>query len=133
MMVARNLKDVESIKEAARRVGVEAHIKEVRKQRNGLSSVRFNLRPIKGSNKYYRVGHTGRKIHAVCLHGHRAFFEELFALEPQAHIISSLAKVNPQNLMAVYNRLYDLNIGSIISPFYFGYACVCYSESNSEE
>lgn len=125
-MVARNLVNPQSVVDAAEKVGVDAIVRSVRKQRDGRYAVRFVLRPNRSQRKFIRVGHTGRLVWAVCLHGHYEFMKMLFNLEPSAFVESSMAdRVDANNLESIYNSLYHFNIGSVMEPIYYGYACKC--------
>lgn len=53
----------------------------------------FVLRPGTAKGEQYRArGRYGRRAWAVCWHGHKAFMDKLFALNPSAIIVSTAAR-----------------------------------------
>ncbi|GIL29106.1 hypothetical protein [Actinocatenispora comari] len=52
---------------------------------------RVRLRLLPMSERYWLLGRDGRRIHAVCWHGHRDVLRELFDTWPRATLISALA------------------------------------------
>lgn len=48
--------------------------------------VTFQLKPTVHSLKYKRTTPTGRNVWAICWHGHKAFFDMLFKLCPEADV-----------------------------------------------
>lgn len=74
---------------AAHRAGLTTY--NLRKDGSG---VRFQLRLCKryadGKLKYQRTSFEGRRIAAVCWHGHKRFFDELFKLTKDAKVRSAV-------------------------------------------
>ena len=102
----------------------------VRRDGTGL---RFQLKPldVNGTTHpikrhWQRIGHTGRKVHAVCWHGHREFYRECFKFNPHTIIITAIARYNDeQDFAAKYQATGDRNIGSQVEPMQYRDACVC--------
>ena len=90
------------------------------------------LRIVPAGDKYRRVSHTGRKIAAVCWHGHLEFFRQLFTLAPGARVQTAFTRDFPrgerwytaENLERMYQAT-DRNIGSMYQPMYASEACEC--------
>jgi hypothetical protein len=84
--------------------------------------------------QYRRLGHTGRRVNAVCWHGHYAFMAALFALAPDAVIITASARYDGSGAfnreVGRYDggRAYNQNIGSQFRPLTYGDACTCGEE-----
>lgn len=84
-MIARNI-SAEHITEAAQRAGVAVSI-----ERKGRGwSVKVDPSPTE-PGRYQRIGRSGRRVHAVCWHGFRAFFKAAYALAPDATFRTILA------------------------------------------
>lgn len=87
------------------------------------------LRPgvIDGVKMYQRhIVHNGRRINAVCAHGHYAFMLTVFNLYPDARIQSSWADYRGErdfNAKAVLAS--SRNVGSAYRPVEFGDTCDC--------
>lgn len=65
---------------------------------------------------------TGRQRHlaAACWHVHGEFFDALFAIAPQAVIVSKGKKIT-----AEAGNWQDRNIGSQVYPYMYSDACIC--------
>ena len=88
---------------------------------------RFTLR-LQGE-RYQRRGYTGRRIAAVCWHGHYAFMAALFERVPSARIVSMAARYDGKDEFAAFaDRTGDRNIGSQVQPLAYRDACDCESE-----
>ncbi len=63
-----------------------------------------------------RKSHTGRHMPKASWHAHGFVFEEIFKLDPSAHIVSGTEKIvsGPHG-----GNWEDRNIGSIMNPCYF--------------
>lgn len=103
-------------------VGVE--IRELRPVGRGY---RFRLAPLEG--KYQRTSasyfNRGRKVHAVCWHGHREFFYALFQHVPDAIVITAMARYEG---LVGFEDTYpstDRNIGPPVSPIHYSECCTC--------
>ena len=68
----------------------------------------------------------GRKIAAVCWHGHRDFMRAIFALDPEARIKTAWADYRGSQLFEdIFPQTGDRNIGSMIYPISARNACAC--------
>lgn len=71
-------------------------------------------------------GRPGRRIAAVCFHGHAAFMQRVFNASPAAVVISKLARFNG---VEAFQReacaVGEQNIGSTYRPLYLNEACTC--------
>jgi len=91
---------------------------------------RFVLRPTKDC-QFRRVSaspfRSGRKVNAVCWHGHRDFFRELFRIAPKAIVDTSLhgkTRYTAGSFEDVFEDS-DGNIGPPISPIQHSECCSC--------
>jgi len=90
----------------------------------GNTSYRFTIRPING--KWQRVSHRGRKVHAVCWHGHLDFMRCLYGINPNAKFRTGMARYDSlEDLESNKGKAYHRNIGSMIYPMDYGDACEC--------
>ena len=83
------LSELEAI---AAEVGVKLH--QASEGGKRVPFVRFTLRPIGEAYRKVNFLHSeeGRRVNAVCYHGHCAFFDLLFERFPAALIVSSSSK-----------------------------------------
>jgi len=88
----------------------------------------FTLR-LNPSKAYQRRGHSGRRVGAVCWHGHRDFFRALFAVNPAAEIrsrwVAGRIHYTSHNFEDTYRDTGSVNIGSQACPLAYQDACVC--------
>ena len=121
------------IGKAASRAGVAISQRGIRPEG---SRYRVTLAPTLnngGKVAYQRRSHTGRKVAAVCWHGHRAFMRELFKLAPDALIITSISWSGKQKLRyegsehfeAIHESTGGGLIGSISKAIAYKHACDC--------
>ena len=92
-------------------------------------SWRFTLAPVGGL--YQRRGPVNnRRIHAVCWHGHLAFFRALYALAPRAKVRTTMASYDSlAALEAKKDRSYQRPITTAyFGPVLYGWACACESD-----
>ena len=90
----------------------------------GNTSYRFGIRPIDG--KFQRVSPSGRKVHAVCWHGHLDFMRCLYSINPAAKFRTAMNNYNSlDDLEATKGNAYHRNIGSVMFPMDYGDACKC--------
>lgn len=54
----------------------------------------FVIRPERGprGERYRARGHSGRRVWAVCWHGHKVFMDKLFTMNPHVLIVSTAAR-----------------------------------------
>lgn len=118
-MLFRNVEPA-IIAEAAARVGAVLYSQSA-------DTRRLTLRP-SATCKYRRVsagfGRQGRRVNAVCWHGHREFFRALFALAPEAVVSTALARYTAENFESAYPST-DRNIGPMVASMFHSEACSC--------
>jgi|SRR6185295_5766246 len=107
---------------------VAVRIKDCRAINARGTRYRFTL-TLDDSRRWQRRSHTGRRVHAVCWHGHRAFFRRLFELAPTA-VVQSSARLNGVNVRYTaesFERDHpdtgQTNIGSLFEPCAYVDAC----------
>lgn len=117
--------DEQQIKQAAQDVGVQLlDLRAEGRTRAGLPKFRFRL--ALAGERWRRIGHTGRRVAAVCWHGHKAFFTRLFALNPDGIVRTSMVEYNgQQEFDRKYAETGDRNIGSLYQPLLYKHACEC--------
>ena len=117
-MIAYNV-TLETLGRATTRAGVD--LKNLRRQGNGFA---FTL-ALTGE-RWRRRSHTGRRIAAVCWHGHRAFMEVMFSLAPNARLKSTVVTYGGRtDFWANHDATGDRNIGSMMQPLAYRDACDC--------
>jgi len=125
-MIASNV-TIKDLEKACYRSKVK--LQDVKTLNRKGSRLRFRLKPFDGKYNdwlWYRMGHSGRKVHAVCWHGHLRFFRELYNLCPKAKIITSHAKYNSRDDLEDKKMVsYLYNMGSMFRPMQYGSACFC--------
>jgi hypothetical protein len=78
------------------------------------------------TKQYQRLGFTGRRIAAVCWHGHRAYFEALYRRAPLATVSTAQAVYhNAADFDATHDDTGYKNIGSQVDPLSYRAACLC--------
>jgi hypothetical protein len=97
-------------------------------------ALQFTLRP-KGEH-YRRRSPGGRRIAAVCWHGHRDFFRTLFWMAPEAKVSTAQTRRLPRGerfyTRDTFSERYprtDANIGSLFEPARYSDCCDCGSEA----
>ena len=119
---------LEHIETAAQGIGSIENLQQV-----GRTGYRFVLRPL--GDHYRRVSasvmfHDGRRVNAVCWHGHREFFSTLFEVAPECKVQTALTRSQPfgwytaANFVDVYTDT-DRNIGAPVAPIAHSDACMC--------
>lgn len=120
-MIARGI-DREGLEAAALESGVR--LVNLRPQGRGFA---FTL-GLQGE-LWRRRGHSGRKIAAVCYHGHAAFMRELFARAPEAVLVSAQARYDGvRDFQAKACGVGEREIGSAFQPMQYSEACDCAGE-----
>ena len=92
-------------------------------------TVKFRCRfvPNRSSDKYGRLSHSGRRIKALCWHGHRDLFEMLFNVFPQLEIRTAQATYKGRDgFIRNYPATASVNIGSMFKPMEYQDACNCW-------
>ncbi|MEK7505901.1 MAG: hypothetical protein AAB597_03360 [Patescibacteria group bacterium] len=88
--------------------------------------LRFTLRPGDDRKWQRRSATSGRRINAVCFHGHKAFMEAVFALYPEARIKSVMADYRGvEEFNRQHEEVGDRNISNRMRPMSFWKACDC--------
>lgn len=97
------------------------------------------LPPHNKPNPYQRIsvgwGNSGRKIAAICWHGHRDFMAKVFLHYPDARITSSRIGAIDYNGEDEFNEKHEdtayIQVGPRISPSYMCEACSCGKEGTT--
>jgi hypothetical protein len=124
---------LDDVKQIAAGIGIQIY----ESRNNGIATkgrhegklrMTFSLRPL--TREFYRVNsHTGRRIWAVCWHGHYKFLDNIFARDPDACVKSGLDVTVIYNGRAEFLTLapdtYYSQIGSQMYPRVIGEDCEC--------
>jgi hypothetical protein len=95
------------------------------KNHEALGVADVTIRPDTGCTQR-KIGPTGRRIHAVCWHGHRDFLRSLFARTPSAVVISCVARYeNSADFEASFAATGSQNVGGQMNPVPLDRACEC--------
>jgi len=121
--------NAESIQAAADAIGVDvdmAPTSRTGKRHTVKLNLRYGWADDDGNKRYQRESHSGRRVHAVCWHGFRDFFRELFAREPQAVTRSAgPCTWTSENFESDHMASGRRNIGSRFDPMPYVAACRC--------
>ena len=75
---------------------------------------------------YRKRGFSGRRTVAVCFHGHRAFYERVFSLNPDALIVTSRRRwTSLEDLNEHASEVGAQNVGSQFNPQAYAEQCEC--------
>jgi hypothetical protein len=123
-MLAKNV-SLDTLSQAASDVGVRLS-PDARDTNRG---VRFTL-ALALDKKYQRTSTNmffrGRRVNAVCFHGHEAFFRRLYALAPDADITSGMARFRSVgDLNEQADGIGDRDVGPMASPIAYRDCCEC--------
>lgn len=115
----------EQIQTAAKQAGVTlVDFRAAGKSRQGEPKYKFRLGLI--GEQWRRLGHSGRRVSAVCWHGHKSFMQALFAQNAEGRIETSMAKYRGMiDFQRSFAATGDRNIGSMYHPMSYKRACVC--------
>lgn len=123
-MIASNVTDRSVLDRAAKLVGVR--LENVRPVNKAGTRIAFVLR-LGPKKLYQRMSPSGRRVAAVCWHGHAAFFRQLFlldsAIEVRTHWAGGDIHYTAGNFEATYGRTGGANIGSQMNPMAYRDAC----------
>ena len=73
-----------------------------------------------------RISHSGRRVAALCWHGHRDVMRIIFEEHPEALLITAFARYEGlEGFMENYPDTGDRNIGSYHQPMAMQHACCC--------
>jgi hypothetical protein len=88
--------------------------------------VHFTLRCKSSKGPGHRISYRYRKLIAACYHAHFCFIKNLFRVNPNCFIKSSMAQYNSlDDLKANCGYSASKNIGSRMQPMSYGDACEC--------
>ena len=123
-MTVTGITSADVLYQAAR--AVEVDIRECQSLNRRGSRYRFTLK-LGPSKAYRRLSRSGRKVSAVCWHGHAVFFRQLFALAPTAEIRSNWAggrtHYTAENFEHTFGATGGANIGNQMAPIAYRDAC----------
>ncbi len=72
-------------------------------------------------------GRLGRWTGAVCFHGHKAFMDEIFKLNPEATIRTKMAAyLGREDFESKWVQTGMANVGSMMMPMQYREQCDCY-------
>ena len=93
---------------------------------------RVKLNKLKENKNYQRTGYynnkdgTPRKVNAICWHGFRDFFIELYQHNSNLRVVTANATYqNSFDFYKNYNQTGYKNIGSMVEPLEYNKACLC--------
>ena len=87
----------------------------------------FTLTVRKSADAGGRRSHTGRRIAAACWHAHRDVMKEIFANNPDALLVTALARYEGRDdFNDKFEATGDTNIGSMVQPLSMAEACDCH-------
>jgi hypothetical protein len=89
---------------------------------------RFALR-VKSQDKFHRRSFSGRRLTALCYHGHYHVFKAILEKWPTAKISTKMARYDVDNFEAEADALGNMNVGSNRVWLDFADACDCRYES----
>ena len=90
------------------------------------NAVRCRFVPRFSADKYGRLSHSGRRIKALCWHGHRDLFRFLFQARADLEIRTARATYKGlDGFEAEYPATGDHNIGMQCNPVRYKDACEC--------
>lgn len=76
--------------------------------------------------RYRKRGFSERWTCAVCVHGHRVFYEKIFDENPEALIVTMHRRwTSRADLDANWARVAMVNVGSAFLPITYGEQCDC--------
>ena len=124
----KNIADFEdTLKEIKSRLNIEIDF-------NSISSNCYRVKLVKKkeNKNYQRTGFynnkngTPRKVNAICWHGFRDFFKELYEHYNTLRVVtSSTTYTSIFDFYKNYNQTGYKNIGSMIQPLQYNKACLC--------
>lgn len=125
MKVISDILNAETLRVLGSGLGIEVFVSRTWKTRAGKNAIAFTL-GLGKSRHYQRKGYSGRRIWAVCYHGHRDFMQALFNADNFAILSSAMIRYEGrEDFNANYRSIGDRNIGSVMSPLYYSEACYC--------
>ena len=101
------------------------HLQGKNHEGEALGVADVTIRPDTGCTQR-KIGPTGRRIHAVCWHGHRDFLRALFVRTPSAVVITAIARYEGSaDFEASFAATGNQNVGSQMQPLRLDRACEC--------
>ncbi len=98
-------------------------VRVIHQRKNGNQNVRVALRCTESKIPGSRDSWSGRSGPWACWHTFRDFYRALFAVAPDAVVVSSFAKFTADNFEGSYRETYYKNAGSMMQPVAFGELC----------
>lgn len=95
---------------------------------NNRGHIRFRIFPTSDRQRKLSTGwgSMGRRVNAVCWHGHRDFMYRLFDKFPCATLKTSIATYRGlDDFTAKFNETGWKNVGPMIAPVFYREACKC--------
>ena len=107
-------------------VQYDGNIKFKREPEQIGNFLHFTFTVEKSADHGGRRSNSGRKIAALCWHGHRDIMLDIFAQHPDAILVSAAARYDGQNdFMQKFPATGRQNIGSYFEPMDRQHACEC--------
>ena len=101
------------------------HLQGKNHEGEALGVADVTIRPDTGCTQR-KIGPTGRRIHAVCWHGHRDFLRALFTRTPMAIVVTAVAQYRGRDHFEIsFVATGAQNIGSQAYPRRLDRACEC--------
>ncbi len=86
----------------------------------------FTLRVRDSSKAGAKRSVSGRRLTAACWHAHRDVMRMIFAVNPDALLVTALARYEGlDDFERKFPDTGDLNIGTVFDPLYLSDACLC--------
>jgi hypothetical protein len=104
----------------------EGNIKFKREPEQVGNFLHFTLTVVNSADAGGRISHSGRRVAALCWHGHRDVMLDIFAAHPDALLVTALARYDGQNdFHDKFPATGRMNIGSYYAPMDMQHACHC--------
>lgn len=121
------------IREIAAEVGVRIHADDISKDGRAWNfrlALDTSIPKKESGYKYQRTSasmfHEGRRVAAVCWHGHRDFMRAIFARDPDARIKSHFADYRgARDFEDSFPSTAHRNVGSLMYPMFAKDVCTC--------
>jgi hypothetical protein len=108
----------ESLAEIAHSLDMELY----RARKSGKNAVQFTLRPL--GERFRKIAPSGRRVYAVCWHGHYRFFKKVLE-GAGTRVVTSLAKYDSIQALTSGAGRSDVNKGNMINPVAYSECCKC--------
>ena len=91
-------------------------------RKSGKNAVQFTLRPL--GERFRKIAPSGRRVYAVCWHGHYRFFKKVLEVAG-TKVVTSLASYDSVQSLSRDAGLSDVNKGNMINPVAYSECCKC--------